>query len=371
MVAAAIAYLGSDDATTSTAPTSASTAPPTREVLLLGHLRPDRRARRRWPRPATSRAGTPSPCPTTSSTRSRPGRTYPYTKDGARRWEMGTPWPDPWVTIGHLAGRHRAAALRHHRVHPPGPHARSTSPSRSARRRCCPATGSTLGIGMGWMEEEFDAMGTPVRASGASGPTRCSRCMRKLWTGEVVEHHGEHFDFAAARDAARRPTEPVPDLRRRRVGGRAAPGRPQRRLDQRPPHHRGAGRDPRADRAATARSTAATHLPFAMYGSARDAWDLDGYRRARTTPASPTSSRCPGTSTPAPTPTWPARSTASSASPTTSSPSGDARRQSTRSSAGAGRGVIAARAAGAPSPDQSAAAIWASLRRPNTIRMSS
>ncbi len=29
-----------------------------------------------------------------------------------------------------------------------------------------------LGIGMGWMEEEFDLMGTPVRASGASGPTR-------------------------------------------------------------------------------------------------------------------------------------------------------------------------------------------------------
>ena len=29
--------------------------------------------------------------------------TYPYTKDGKRRWEMGTPWPDPWVTVGHLA----------------------------------------------------------------------------------------------------------------------------------------------------------------------------------------------------------------------------------------------------------------------------
>src|SRR3546814_10855301 len=30
-------------------------------------------------------------------------RPYPYTADGSRRWGMGTPWPDPWVTIGHLS----------------------------------------------------------------------------------------------------------------------------------------------------------------------------------------------------------------------------------------------------------------------------
>ena len=30
--------------------------------------------------------------------------TYPYTADGGRRWEMGTEWPDPWITIAHLAG---------------------------------------------------------------------------------------------------------------------------------------------------------------------------------------------------------------------------------------------------------------------------
>ena len=28
---------------------------------------------------------------------------YPYTEDGSRRWEMGTPWPDPWITVAHLA----------------------------------------------------------------------------------------------------------------------------------------------------------------------------------------------------------------------------------------------------------------------------
>ena len=28
---------------------------------------------------------------------------YPYTKDGSRRWEPFTHWPDPWVTIGAVA----------------------------------------------------------------------------------------------------------------------------------------------------------------------------------------------------------------------------------------------------------------------------
>ena len=28
---------------------------------------------------------------------------YPYTKDGKRRWEAFTDWPDPWVIIGACA----------------------------------------------------------------------------------------------------------------------------------------------------------------------------------------------------------------------------------------------------------------------------
>src|SRR6188472_3959687 len=28
---------------------------------------------------------------------------YPYTKDGKRRWEAFTEWPDPWVMIGAIA----------------------------------------------------------------------------------------------------------------------------------------------------------------------------------------------------------------------------------------------------------------------------
>ena len=28
---------------------------------------------------------------------------YPYTRDGQRRWQPFTDWPDPWVLVGALA----------------------------------------------------------------------------------------------------------------------------------------------------------------------------------------------------------------------------------------------------------------------------
>ena len=37
---------------------------------------------------------------------------------------------------------------------------------------------------------------------------------------------------------------------------------------------------PRITRPSTAGRRIRTHVPFSVYGSARDAWDLDGYRRA-------------------------------------------------------------------------------------------
>ena len=51
-------------------------------------------------------------------------------------------------------------------------------------------------------------MGTPVRPAGQAG-RRDARRLRKLWTGEVVEHHGEFFDFDPL-EMLPAPTEPIP-----------------------------------------------------------------------------------------------------------------------------------------------------------------
>ena len=201
--------------------------------------------------------------------------TYPYTADGSRRWEMGTPWPDPWVTIGHLSAvTARLRFLTTVYILP------ARTPVHVAKQVATAAVLSgdrvELGIGMGWMEEEFDAMGTPFAKRGKRADEMIE-VLRKLWTGEVVEHHGEHFDIPPL-EMLPAPGAPVPII----VGGlseaalrRAARNdgwvsdlhtveelaEIRRRLD--------------AYRAEYGRSD----LPFAVYGSARDAWDLDGYRR--------------------------------------------------------------------------------------------
>ena len=82
-----------------------------------------------------------------------------------------------------------------------------------------------LGAGAGWMHEEFDIMGVDFKTRGRRFDESMEVC-RKLWTGEMVEHHGEAFDFPALQMAPA-PTEPVPiyiggisDVALRRAGTR-------------------------------------------------------------------------------------------------------------------------------------------------------
>jgi probable F420-dependent oxidoreductase len=51
-----------------------------------------------------------------------------------------------------------------------------------------------LGIGIGWMKEEFDIYGVDFRRRGKI-TDETIEVLHKLWSGEMVEHHGEHFDF--------------------------------------------------------------------------------------------------------------------------------------------------------------------------------
>ena len=217
---------------------------------------------------------------------------------------MGTPWPDPWVTIGHLAGvTERLRFLTTVYILP------ARTPVHVAKQVGTAAVLSGnrvgLGIGMGWMEEEFDAMGVPVRQAGQAGRrdargARASSGPARWWSTTASSSTSRRSR------CSRRRREPVPRLRRRHVRGGPAARRPPRRLGQRPAHHRGAGGHPAADRALprgvrphrTCRSRCSA--PPGTRGTSTAT-------AACTRPASPTSSRCPGTSTPAPTPTWPGK----------------------------------------------------------------
>lgn len=51
-----------------------------------------------------------------------------------------------------------------------------------------------LGVGVGWMKEEFDIYGVEFRKRGRI-TDETIEVLHKLWDGGMVEHHGEFFDF--------------------------------------------------------------------------------------------------------------------------------------------------------------------------------
>jgi len=52
-----------------------------------------------------------------------------------------------------------------------------------------------LGVGIGWLQEEFVAMGTPFERRGARFDDYVA-AMRKVWSGEVVEHQSEFLNWS-------------------------------------------------------------------------------------------------------------------------------------------------------------------------------
>ena len=66
----------------------------------------------------------------------------------------------------------------------------------------------TLGVGMGWHEDEYDFMGVPFKGRGRRGD-EAIRLMRALWNGER-DFDGEFWSF---RDATQEPhPSPVPEI---------------------------------------------------------------------------------------------------------------------------------------------------------------
>ncbi len=65
-----------------------------------------------------------------------------------------------------------------------------------------------LGVGVGWMKEEFDIYGVDFRSRGRR-TDEMIEVLKKLWSGEMVEHHGEHFDFPRVQ-LSPVPAEPPP-----------------------------------------------------------------------------------------------------------------------------------------------------------------
>ena len=118
---------------------------------------------------------------------------YPSAADGKRPWEAPDPWPDVWVAIAAMgAATSRLRFLTGVYVVP----LRHPFHLAKALGTAAVMTGHrvSLGMGLGWMRDEFALLGEDFDTRAARAEEMIA-VMRKLWTGEMVEHHGRFFDF--------------------------------------------------------------------------------------------------------------------------------------------------------------------------------
>jgi probable F420-dependent oxidoreductase len=118
---------------------------------------------------------------------------YPYTEDGSRRWEAFTPWVDPWVAIGACA-----AATTRLRFTTNVFVLAMRNPFIAAKSIATAAALSkgrvTLTIGVGWSKVEYELMQQDFHTRGRRTDEMIG-ILRKLWSGEMVEHRGRHYRF--------------------------------------------------------------------------------------------------------------------------------------------------------------------------------
>jgi probable F420-dependent oxidoreductase len=199
---------------------------------------------------------------------------YPYTKDGGRRWAPFTPWADPWVAIGAMAAvTERLRFTTNVYVLP------MRTPFHVAKVVATAAALSggrvALGVGMGWMEEEFALLEQPFRMRGKRADEMLE-VMRKLWAGGWVEHHGGSYDFDRVE------MHPAPGHVPVYVGGISEPAlrRAARNDGWISDLHSTAELAEICGQLRTYRAEQGRQdEPFHVLASCKDAYDLDGYRR--------------------------------------------------------------------------------------------
>jgi probable F420-dependent oxidoreductase len=138
---------------------------------------------------------------------------YPYTADGKIPAMPDTPIPDPLIWLAFAAAA--APSMRLGTCILIVPQRNPLILAKELATLDQLSGGNVeLGLGVGWLEEEFDALGVPWARRGARNDEYIE-AMRTLWSGPEVEFHGEFVDFPKV-TCSPRPVQPtIPIL----VGG--------------------------------------------------------------------------------------------------------------------------------------------------------
>jgi len=135
---------------------------------------------------------------------------YPYARSGKMPVTPETPFVDPLIALAFAAAKTSTIRLA------TGinilPQANPLSVAKQAASLDFLSGGRfTLGVGVGWLAEEFEAMGTPFARRGARFNDYLA-AIRKVWTGDVVEHDGEFVKWSGFKSyplPAQRPGPPI------------------------------------------------------------------------------------------------------------------------------------------------------------------
>lgn len=119
---------------------------------------------------------------------------YPYTRDGKFFWPPETPYFDTILTLAWASAATRNIRVGtsvliagwHHPVNTAK--ALATLDVLNGGRTIC-------AVGTGWMREQFEILGSPFETRGAR-TTEYLKLLRHLWTEDLIDFQGEHFQFS-------------------------------------------------------------------------------------------------------------------------------------------------------------------------------
>lgn len=138
---------------------------------------------------------------------------YPYSPDGKMPGGTGTPIPDPLIWLSFAGAHTTTIKLATGIIILP-----QRNPAILAKEAATLAQLSNdrflLGIGVGWLAEEFDALGVPWPKRGAR-TDEYIEVMRALWAGDDASYQGEFASFANVSSNPKPPSGAIPII----IGG--------------------------------------------------------------------------------------------------------------------------------------------------------
>jgi probable F420-dependent oxidoreductase len=122
---------------------------------------------------------------------------YPYAENGVATFTPDQPYYEPIATLNFLAGCTQRVRLGTHVLIIPYRNPVTTAKQLSTLDVLSGGR-VILGAGVGWMEEEFQALGLDTYAKRGAVTDEYLQLYKELWTKEFPEFQGEHFQISGA-----------------------------------------------------------------------------------------------------------------------------------------------------------------------------